>query len=247
MATPFAPENSLSALRAAILLGTDIVETDIRVTSDDHVVFIHDGDVDRTLEGEGDVDSFTLKELRAMPVRVPSKLAVLDEPGNYSCERIPTLDDVFDIAKGRIVVELEVKDARAGVLAAEYLRDHDLYGNAFLLCDRSECEAAREAVSDVPIMSRPDRAEEVARELEYDPPPVIVHLDPTSSFLADDIVESIHAVGAKTYANAFIVADLLAVADDDLSAYPKMYDDGLDIVQTEFPHWALMGLGRLAR
>ncbi len=246
MATPFAPENSLSALRAAILLGTDIVETDIRVSADDKVVFIHDGDVDRTLDGEGDVSSFTLAELQALPVRLPSKLALLDEPGDFSCETIPTLDDVFEIATGRIVVELEVKDSRAGVLAAEYLRDNDLYGNAFLLCDRGECEAARAAVNDVPIMSRPNEAGEVARELEYDPPPIIVHLDPTASFLADEIVASIHAVGAKTYANAFVVADVLAITGDDLTGYPKMYDDGLDVVQTEFPHLALMGLGRLA-
>ena len=181
-----------------------------------------------------------------MPVRLPSKLSLLDEPGDFGCERIPTLDEVFEVAKGRIVVELEVKATRAGLLAAEYLRDHDLYDNAFLLCDRNECEAARAAVSDVPIMSRPGRAEEVARELEYDPPPVIVHLDPTSSFLADEILDSIHAVGAKSFANAFVVADLLAVADGDLSGYSKMYDDGLDVVQTEYPHWALIGLGRLS-
>ncbi len=247
MATPFAPENSLSALRASILLGTDIVETDIRVTADDQVVFIHDGEVDRTLDGEGDVSSFTLAELRAMPVRMPSKLAILDEPGDFGCETIPTLDDVFEIAAGRIVVELEVKASRAGVIAAEYLRDNDLYGNAFLLCDRGECEAARAAVRDVPIMTRPNEAEEVARELEYDPPPVIVHLDPTAPFLAGEILDSVHAVGAKTFANAFIAADLAAVASGDLSGYTKMYDDGLDVIQTEFPHWALMSLGRLPR
>ena len=56
-ANGFAPENTLSALRAAILLGVDIVETDLRMTSDGYVVHIHDSDVNRTTNGFGDVDA----------------------------------------------------------------------------------------------------------------------------------------------------------------------------------------------
>lgn len=242
MATPFAPENSLSALRAAIALGVDIVETDIRLTADGEVVFIHDGDIDRTLEGSGDVDALTLAELQAIPMKVAGKPA----DGDFSCDRVPTLDDVFALSRGEIVVELEVKDTEAGVVAATYLRDHDLYGDAFLLCSPSECAAARSAVPDVPIMSRPQEPSEVATEILYDPAPIMVHIDYTEGFLAGDVLASIHGVGAKAFANAFVVADLQAVSEARYEAYREMFDGGLDVLQTELPHLALHGMGRLA-
>ncbi|MBW2458175.1 MAG: glycerophosphodiester phosphodiesterase family protein [Deltaproteobacteria bacterium] len=242
IATPFAPENSLSALRAAILLGVDIVETDLRLTADGHVVIIHDDTVDRTLEGSGEVEQLTLDELRALPMRVPATLPA----GDFSCDRVPVLGELLDLAEGRIIVELEVKDSEAGVLAAEHLRDGGLWDGAFLLCDPSECAAIRAAVPDAPIMTRPESADEVAAALSYTPPPIMVHIDPFSDFLNEPVVEAIHSVGAKVYANAFLMADVQALTAGRFEAYVEMYDAGLDVVQTEFPHWALTGLGRQA-
>ncbi|HZO13927.1 MAG TPA: glycerophosphodiester phosphodiesterase family protein [Polyangiaceae bacterium] len=236
MATPFAPENSLSALRAAILLGVDVVETDVRLSADGEVVLLHDDTVDRTLAGSGSVESLTLAEIRAMPMRVDAAL-----PGDFGCERVPTLDEIFAIADGRIVVELEVKDTDAGVRTAEYLRDHDV--EAFLLCDRAECDALRAVVPTAPIMSRPETPAEVAGELAYEPPPILVHIDPTDAFLAE--VDAIHARGAKAYANAFLTADVEALGDGAIDGYRAMFEAGLDVVQTELPHYALMALGRL--
>jgi hypothetical protein len=236
MATPFAPENSLSALRAAVLLGVDVVETDVRLTSDGEVVLLHDDTVDRTLEGSGQVEALTLSEIRAMPMRVDPSM-----PGDFSCERVPTLDELFAIAAGRIVVELEVKDTAAGVRTAEYLRGMD---GAFLLCDAGECEALRAAVPDAPIMTRPETAAEVAGALVYDPPPILVHIDATDSFLAE--LDAIHGIGAKAYANAFLTADVEALGEGRFDGYAAMFEMGIGVVQTELPHYALMALGRVA-
>jgi glycerophosphoryl diester phosphodiesterase len=242
MATPFAPENSLSALRAAILLGVDIVETDVRLTADGHVVILHDATVDRTLEGSGAVEELTLDELQALPMRVPATLPA----GDFSCDRVPTLEQLFELATGRIIVELEVKDTQAGVLAAEYLRDDGLDDAAFLLCDSSECDAIRAAVPAAPIMTRPESADEVAAAVAYVPPPVMVHVDPFPSFLAEAVIAAIHGVDAKVYANAFLAADVEALTAGRFEAYEEMFEAGLDVVQTEFPHWALTALGRLS-
>jgi glycerophosphoryl diester phosphodiesterase len=238
MANPFAPENSPSALRAAILLGVDIVETDVRMTADGHVVLIHDAEVDRTLEGTGKVNELSLADIQAMPMKV----APGEPAGDFSCDRTLTLDEVFDASRGRVVVELEVKDTEAGVASAEYLRDNDLFGEAFLLCDRGECEAARAAVPDVPIMSRPQSAAEVSEETSYAPPPVLVHID--AFFLDPEVDAAIHDVGAKVYANAFTNADIQSISGD-YSAYVQVFDDGIQVLQTEFPQRALTGLGRL--
>jgi len=241
-ANPFAPENSLSGARAAILLGVDIIETDVRLSSDGHVVLIHDGDVNRTTNGTGDVSSFTLAELQQLTVEPEAD----DPPGDFSCDRIPTIDELFAVTRGKIVVELEVKNTQAGVKAAEYLRDNNLYGEAFLLCSPSECAAARAVVADVPIMTRPQEAGEVTAELAYTPPPIIVHIDAVPTFWTDDIVSQIHAANAKVFANAFILGDGAALGLGDLSQYDQLFDGGIDVIQSEFPHYALQSLGRVS-
>lgn len=240
MATPFAPENSLSALRAAILLGVDVVETDVRLSADGQVVLIHDASVDRTFQGSGAVSELTLAELAQLPMKVNPDLG-----GEFGCDRVPTLGEVFAIAKGRIIVELEVKDTAAGVESARYLRDNGLYEHAFLLCSPSECAAARAEVPDVPIMSRPSSLEAIDAEIAYDPPPILVHTDATDAYTAPAVVAKIHGVGAKLFQNAFTNADADAIFTQSLASYPKRFEAGVDVLQTEYPHFALTALGRL--
>ena len=47
----FAPENSIQALKNAIYFGADLIETDVRLTKDSHVVMMHDYTVDRMTNG----------------------------------------------------------------------------------------------------------------------------------------------------------------------------------------------------
>jgi hypothetical protein len=138
-----------------------------------------------------------------------------------------------------------VKDSDAGVQAAQELAAAGLLGTSFFLCDTSECEALRAAVPDAPIMTRPEAPEEVPAHIDYQPPPILVHIDPWESFLTPEVLDAIHGVGAKAFANAFLAADVEALTSGRLAAYVEMYDSGLDVVQTEFPHWALTALGRL--
>lgn len=241
IANPFAPENSLSATRAAILLGIDIIETDVRLSSDGVVVLVHDGDIDRTTNGAGDVNQLTVAEIRSYNLAPETD----DPPGDWSCDVVPTLDELFALTRDQIIVELEAKGAEAAAAAALYLQDNGLMDQSFILCDDNECAAARAAVADVKLMTRPADATEVANKIDYDPTPIMVHIDPLDTFLTNEVVAQIHGVDAKAYANAFLVGDAAALASNDLSQYLQMFEDGLDVVQAEYPHWGLQALGRL--
>ena len=59
----YAPENTMVAMRNAIRLGVDELETDINMTSDGQLVVIHDGSLDRTTNCTGNVNSKTLAEV----------------------------------------------------------------------------------------------------------------------------------------------------------------------------------------
>ena len=61
-----APENSLAAFGAAIAMGAEEIEFDLRVTKDGEVVSIHDSSLERISNAKGKVSEYTLSELRSI-------------------------------------------------------------------------------------------------------------------------------------------------------------------------------------
>src|SRR5262249_8823673 len=60
------PENTLAAFASALEVGAELVELDVQLTADGHVVVIHDATLDRTTSGRGPVVERTLAEVRAL-------------------------------------------------------------------------------------------------------------------------------------------------------------------------------------
>lgn len=61
-----APENTLSAFGRAVDLGVDVIELDVRSTSDGELIVIHDALVDRTTDGRGQIVEMTLAEAKKL-------------------------------------------------------------------------------------------------------------------------------------------------------------------------------------
>lgn len=59
-----APEHTLAAYELALAQGADGLECDVRLTSDHHLVCIHDRTIDRTSNGTGIVSEMSLAQLR---------------------------------------------------------------------------------------------------------------------------------------------------------------------------------------
>ena len=97
-----APENTIAAVRAAIDLGADMVEIDVTLTADNHIVVIHDETLDRTTNGSGKVFDFTRAELQLLDA------GAWFAP-RFAGERIPSLDAVLDECEGRILLNVEIK------------------------------------------------------------------------------------------------------------------------------------------
>jgi glycerophosphoryl diester phosphodiesterase len=59
-----APSNTMAAFQNAANIGVDVLETDIHITKDGHLVTIHDASVDRTTDGKGKIEDLTLTEIQ---------------------------------------------------------------------------------------------------------------------------------------------------------------------------------------
>lgn len=60
------PEETLYAFEQAVKLGVDVIEFDVRSTSDCELVLMHDSGVARTTNGVGEVENMTLAELKEL-------------------------------------------------------------------------------------------------------------------------------------------------------------------------------------
>lgn len=111
------PENSLSAIRKSISIGVDMVELDVRMTSDGVLVLMHDESIDRTTNGRGNISSMTYEAL---------KRYYLKSGDVTSNETIPTLENALTEAKGRIFLNLDIanKDIPAHKIAQMLNKQH---------------------------------------------------------------------------------------------------------------------------
>ena len=96
------PENSLTAVRAALELPVEGVEIDVHCTSDGVPVVMHDRLLDRTTDGHGPLAALTLAQVRALRLRDR-------DGGGFSDERVPTLEEVLSVTTGKRLLAVEVK------------------------------------------------------------------------------------------------------------------------------------------
>ena len=94
-ASGYEPENTLISFEKAIDLNADGIELDVHLTSDWHLVVIHDETIDRTTNGKGQVHTMTLQELKSF------------NAGKN--QEIPTLIEVFDLVNRRCLINIELK------------------------------------------------------------------------------------------------------------------------------------------
>ena len=122
-----APENTLVAIEKAIDVGADMVEFDVQVSRDGEVVVIHDETLDRTTNGSGLVADQSLEELRKLDAG--SWFGRSSTGERFAGEKIPTLGEVLDATRGRILVNIEIKTEAADTApgpVAQLVRDRGM-------------------------------------------------------------------------------------------------------------------------
>ena len=101
-ASGIAPENTLASFQAALDIGVDIIELDVRQTKDEEIIVFHDQFLDRTTNGMGNVHEYTLEQLKQLD-------AGSWFSSKFSDQKIPTLKEVLDLVDGRCQVLIEIK------------------------------------------------------------------------------------------------------------------------------------------
>lgn len=139
------PENTLPAFAAAISLGVHEIEFDVKWSRDRVPVICHDPTVDRTTDGAGPVselDWSRLRELDAGAYLGPQWAGV----------RLPRLEEVLDLAGGRVTLNVHTfPDVDLVRHVCDLLRERSLTDSAYLALRTEEALAvAREVAPEIP-------------------------------------------------------------------------------------------------
>ena len=209
------PENTLPAIEAAIAIGVDWVEIDVRTTSDGKFVLMHDAKVDRTTNGKGPVASMSFDDIRKLDAGA----------------KVPTLDEALSLMRGKCGVYFDAKQISAAAII-EALKSHGMidrcvvYGGFDLLKDLT--------AAGHPKLAMPEAVSvEVARR-------ILAELK-TSTFAFDrrDFRDEVIAVVREAGKGVFV--DRLGL-DDNEASWLDAVKRGATGIQTDHPAELLRAL-----
>ena len=130
------PENTVYTFKRATELGSDVLEMDLQTTSDGALVILHDREVERTTNGKGAVDSFTLSELKKLDAGFRWSP---DNSRSYPLRNkgvtIPTLTEVFK-AFPDTRINIEIKSSQVNTIQnfCRTIRDHGMSEKVMVAC-----------------------------------------------------------------------------------------------------------------
>ena len=234
-----APENSLSAIRAALVLGLDGVELDVRLTRDDELVLMHDRDIGRTTNGTGLVSEMRRGVLTSFELSAP-RLA--NRTGDFSCERVPTLEAALRLIHGQLLVFLDVHTERVD-LVASLIDELELYETVYLMVhEEGLISMIRALDSRLQTVFPVGNQEDLDRLLSAGPsaaPEVMIIPSPDAVLMS----ERLHQAGLKAMVDT-VGTDVIASITRDLQGYVDTFQNGVDLIQSEYPQLVLESLER---
>ena len=242
------PENTLYAFERAAASGVDVIETDVRATSDGELVVFHDDNVNRTTDGAGPVGALTLAELK----RLDAAYRFSPDGGRSFPLRgqgvtVPTLREVFD-ALPRMRFNIEPKRGAPPLAAplCRLIRERGMTDRVLVasftgstLADfRRECPEIATSASTGEVASFLS-LQETGLAASYSPAMQALQVPERAGvlrLLTRDFVEAAH--GRNLRVHAWTIND-----EGDMRRLVEM---GVDGVMTDYPDRLLRVMGRTA-
>ena len=139
------PENTLAAFQKAVKAGANMIELDVRNTSDGHPVVFHDHTLYRTTAQRGIIEMLTLNQVQKLNVGQR-------EAGTSQKFRVPTLEEVLTFAKDRILLNIELKVAGTEKAVVKLIEKHEMINKVVVSSFRfSSLKRVRELQPEVRI------------------------------------------------------------------------------------------------
>ncbi len=101
----FGLENTMYSFKRALSMGVDMIETDVHMSGDGHLILMHDDSVDRTTNGNGKIKDLTLSEIKKLDATKNSKIKIESEAPPLLSEFLELMLSYPDV-----LLNIELKD-----------------------------------------------------------------------------------------------------------------------------------------
>ncbi len=211
-----APENTLPALQIGVQMGAPYIEMDIRTTSDNRFVLMHDTTLQRTTNQKGQV--------KHLPYETIGKLDAGIRFGKpFAGTGVPTLDDGLRSLGKRSSAYLDAKAiAPEDLLAA--INKHDLWERHVVYQSAGYCQQLKSLEPRIRLLP-PLKSRSGLKELLPLKP---FGVDAAWSILSRELVDACHAQGIKVFSDALFL-------NENIGEYQKAIQMGVDVIQTDHP------------
>ena len=187
-----APENTMEAISLAIEEGADYVEIDVRLTKDGFVILSHDESLKRTTGVDVKVSDLTYAEILSYDVSG----AFHDK---YGPVRVPTLEHVIDLTRGKttLIIELKPNEKDAGIAEAtmEIIERKEMVGKCLIQSFDYDCLKTVKSID-------PEQQCGIIFKI---PAGIYAEMEGIDfycvkgTFLSDSYIERMHALGRKVF------------------------------------------------
>lgn len=217
------PENSLKSIEEAIRLGVDIIEIDVKVSSDGVPFLLHDATVNRTaVSARGPLETMTAEQIR--------KVKLKNTDGTESDQFVPTLEEALKLAKGKVYVDLDLKTEKVEYLVP-IVKAMGMADQVFFFdSDWDVLDHVRSLMPEAQLMPRAYSTADIYK-IEKRFAPAFVHIDP--SFYSKKSIKAANKFGMKMWINSLGASDSKLNANPDPKLADALVGPGARMVQTD--------------
>ncbi|MCF6357165.1 MAG: glycerophosphodiester phosphodiesterase family protein [Draconibacterium sp.] len=217
-------ENSVLSTKQSIKLGVDIIELDIKISKDGVPMLMHDRTIERTTNGKGKIEDYTLAELKQF--RLKNWLGILTD------ETIPTFEDVLKITKGNIMIDIDLKTGNLKPIV-EVVNRMNVTDQVFYFDNDYNALRSIKEMDDNSIFMPRAYSYEMADSALHIFKPAVVHIDP--SFYTKKVGKLLRNNNSRIWINSLGEADAKMRYGDMEKMFGELTKYGANIIQTNEP------------
>lgn len=223
------PENSIEAMEYVLRHTPAFFEIDPRLTRDSVIVLMHDATLDRTTTGSGKLSDYTWEEVK--------QLRLKDHLGNVTSYRIPTLAEAIEWARGKTILNLDIKDVPLQGMA-DMIRKHK--AGAFVMVTVHNSTQAKFYYDDDSnrMLSAHIKTEKAFREYGASGVPwknMIAYIGSVNKPENQSLFNLLHQRKVMCMISAAPVYDKLGTTEKRAAAYRDIFAQGADILESDLP------------
>lgn len=224
---PGFPENAIETFEHILKHTPSIIEFDVALTKDSVLVLMHDNTLDRTTSGKGKVIDHTFEEIR--------ELFLVDNQGNETSFRVPTLDDALAWGKGKTLFTVDIKREVPFEMVVDAIKRYQAEPYAAVITYSVEAAKKMHRLHPELMLSVTIRNEEELQRFEESGIPVDRWIAFTgTSERPKEFNELLHEKGVFTILGVLGNLDRSAIARGD-QIYVEFVEYGADILATDRP------------